>query len=225
MKPYYQDKWVTIYHGDCREILPQLDVKMDLVLTDPPYGVDRKYGVSYNDSPNEYWKWFKPVVSQLHKISPVMAMTHKLSALKELTDWDWIICWRKPYGAGARIGNSPILPHWEPILLWGIHTLGTKREVLPDVISINPEPPPNRLFDCNNFGHPLPKPEGLISRLITGLTFNKNLVLDPFLGSGTTCYCAKKLNRYSIGIEIEERYCEIAARRCSQEVMELNKCK
>jgi len=49
-----------------------------------------------------------------------------------------------------------------------------------------------------------------------------DLILDPFLGSGTTCYCAKKLNRYSIGIEIEERYCEIAARRCSQEVMELN---
>jgi len=46
-------------------------------------------------------------------------------------------------------------------------------------------------------------------------------ILDPFLGSGTTCYCAKKLNRYSIGIEIEEKYCEIAARRCSQEVMEL----
>jgi len=47
------------------------------------------------------------------------------------------------------------------------------------------------------------------------------VLLDPFLGSGTTCFCAKKLNRYSIGIEIEEKYCEIAARRCSQEVMEL----
>jgi len=42
MNPYYQDKWVTIYHGDCREILPQLDVKVDLVLTDPPYGIGYK---------------------------------------------------------------------------------------------------------------------------------------------------------------------------------------
>ena len=49
-----------------------------------------------------------------------------------------------------------------------------------------------------------------------------DLILDPFLGSGTTCYCAKKLNRYSIGIEIEEKYCEIAARRCCQEVMDFS---
>ena len=59
----------------------------------------------------------------------------------------------------------------------------------------------------------------LISKLI--LNHPAGLILDPFLGSGTTCFCAKKLNRYSIGIEIEEKYCEIAAKRCCQEVMEL----
>jgi len=238
VKPYYQDKWVTIYHGDCREILPQLE-PVDLVLTDPPYGVGRKYGKGYDDSPTRYWEWFKPVVSHLRQIVPVVAMTHRLEAIRQIPDWDWIICWRKPFGAGARIGNSPILPHWEPVLLWGIHSLGTKRRALPDVISCNPEKSNNKVslkskgkitfphrekacqFD-ENTNHPLPKPTALFCELIVGLSFENQTILDPFLESGTTCYCAKKLNRYSIGIEIEEKYCEIAAKRCSQEVMELN---
>ena len=57
--------------------------------------------------------------------------------------------------------------------------------------------------------------------LIERLSNSGNLILDPFLGSGTTAYCAKKLNRKCIGIEIEEKYCEIAAKRCSQSVMRL----
>jgi len=69
--------------------------------------------------------------------------------------------------------------------------------------------------------HPSQKPVDLISALTAKNTVENNLILDPFLGSGTTCYCAKKLNRHSIGIEIEEKYCEIAAKRCCQEVMEL----
>jgi len=75
-------------------------------------------------------------------------------------------------------------------------------------------------FHGGKNGHPAAKSVEICSDLINRLS--TGLVLDPFLGSGTTCYCAKKLNRKSIGIEIEEKYCEIAARRCSQEVMELN---
>lgn len=68
-------------------------------------------------------------------------------------------------------------------------------------------------------GHPSQKPTGLIATLIEET--NAVIILDPFLGSGTTCYCAKKLGRKSIGIEISERYCEIAAKRCQQTVMNL----
>ena len=70
-------------------------------------------------------------------------------------------------------------------------------------------------------GHPCPKPEGWANWLITKCSFNNDLILDPFLGSGTTAFCAKKLGRKCIGIEIEEKYCEIAAKRCSQSVMSL----
>ena len=77
----------------------------------------------------------------------------------------------------------------------------------------------------NNNGeptHPTQKPVELVDKLILGISDEAETILDPFLGSGTTCYCAKKLNRYSIGIEIEEKYCEIAANRCRQSVFELN---
>jgi len=70
--------------------------------------------------------------------------------------------------------------------------------------------------------HPTQKPDSLFCRIISDYSIDTTLILDPFLGSGTTCYCAKKLNRYSIGIEIEEKYCEIAAKRCSQEVMDFS---
>jgi site-specific DNA-methyltransferase (adenine-specific) len=89
--------------------------------------------------------------------------------------------------------------------------------------------PHGKLFDYwieNNVitserDHPTEKPEGYIEYLMQAGCPSSGLVLDPFLGSGTTAYCAKKLNRKCIGIEIEERYCEIAAKRCSQGVFNL----
>jgi len=63
--------------------------------------------------------------------------------------------------------------------------------------------------------------EAELGRLVLKFSEENNIILDPFLGSGTTAYCAKKLGRKCIGIEIEEKYCEIAARRCSQSVMRL----
>lgn len=237
MKPYFEDDAVTIYHGDCREVLPQLAALANLVLTDPPYGVGRRYGAAYDDKRDGYWEWFIPCVAVLRQAAPVLALTHRLEAVRRLTDWDWVACWHKPYGAGARIGNSPVLPHWEPILLWGIHTLGTKRAVLQDVITVNPERSPSMVrlkangriqhghreqaYDDSIAEHPLPKPLALFKRLVTGLSVEGDTVLDPFMGSGTTLRAAKDLGRKAIGIEIEERYCEIAAKRMAQSVMNL----
>ena len=90
----------------------------------------------------------------------------------------------------------------------------------------------DRRFDVKTFAipqsnftegklHQFQKPLKLWNELIEFGSNESNLILDPFLGSGTTCFCAKKLSRYSIGIEIEEKYCEIAALRCCQAEIEL----
>jgi len=230
MRPYFEDTkdGITIYHGDCRELLPSL--RGDAVITDPPYGVGVKYGSQYDDSRKDYWDWMRGNVTAMRGAAPVVAFSHRVTALRELTGWDWIAVWHKPGSFGARIGNSPLLPHWEPIFLFGIHTLGTQTgSVLNDVLSVNPEPARaqrdgmgrEKWANDGNAKHPCPKPLDLMGKLILALTPRAAVVIDPFAGSGTTLRSAKDHGRRAIGIEIEERYCEIAARRLDQGVLAL----
>jgi len=206
VKPYYQDDAVTIYHGDCRDILPTLE-PVDLVLTDPPYGVGMNY-LSYDDTRDnwiELMDWFIP----LSKLSTAMTIL-PCSRILELGHFyrnyplDWLMCWYKGSpGTSAFVGFND----WEPLLVYGkIHGLQ-----MHDYFYAQPEP-----FDN---GHPCPKPLAWAKWLIAKST--AQTVLDPFMGSGTTLRAAKDLGRKAIGIEIEERYCEIAAKRMSQMVMDL----
>ena len=192
MIPYYQDKWVMIYHGDCREILPQLD-KGDLVLTDPPYGI----GIADWDSFIEPSGWMPLLPQCTTLIFPSIGRMYSYPQPR------WVLSWIRD-NSTQRNGTGGF-NHWEPILLYG------EGKFSKDSI---------RVLDSggHNF-HPSVKPLYLLRWLI-GETEAQN-ILDPFMGSGTVVRAAKDLNRYSIGIEIEEKYCEIAARRCSQEVMEL----
>ena len=240
VKWYYSDKWVAIACGDCREILPQLDVKVDLVLTDPPYvGLKGNQklmnnigvGKHYNNNPTvgDIWKanieWMelclKPLnygiiaFCQFHDVHSMALEANKLG-LKAIALGTW----------HAR--NSPPSvqnrPHYTTNFMWYLEkTPGLKWRKLETMYDIPKLATgcmaTERIVDKDGCAiHPTQKPSELISKL---LQVDAQTILDPFLGSGTTCYCAKKLNRYSIGIEIEEKYCEIAAKRCSQEVMEL----
>jgi site-specific DNA-methyltransferase (adenine-specific) len=210
--PYYQDKAVVIYHADCREIIPHLP-QVDLVLTDPPYGIDYQ-SARRTDSQR------KP----------------KISGDKEFPLWLFDLC--KPNNAlfiWCRWDILPFLPIPKSFIVWDkcVHgmgdlqheygrqweacafypTLGHKFIKRPIDIIRCPRIPPEELR------HPNEKPVGAIAPLIIaneGLT-----ILDPFMGSGTTLRATKDLGRKAIGIEIEEKYCEIAAKRMSQEVMEL----
>lgn len=218
----------TLYLGDCLDILPTLG-PVDAVVTDPPYGVGIAYGEGYNDKRKDYWKWFTDAVEQIRETCPLVAFTHRNEALRHLSGWDWVGVWNKPGSFGSRIGNSFILPHWEPIFFYGIHRRGVHSKYLADVLTENPEPARaghngmgrEKWTTEGNGRHPCPKPLGLMSKLVETMVEFGETVLDPFMGSGTTGVACARLGRKFIGIEIEPKYFDIACKRISREYEQL----
>ena len=224
MKPYYVDEAVCLYHGDCREILPQLTEPVDLVLTDPPYGeVNRAdSGLRNLDKglADEETVGSGKMAALLLECVPsgslyVWAGTEQVSEIRR---------------AFVEAGLSTRLCIWEKTnpspmngqYLWlssleacvfGKRKSAAFNEFCQSPVWRGPTAEP--------LDHPTPKPLWLMKRLILASSSAGQTVLDPFAGSGTTLRAAKDLGRKAIGCEIEERYCEIAAKRMSQSVMKL----
>jgi DNA modification methylase len=211
---YHVEDDVIIYCGDCREILPQLDVKVDLVLTDPPYGI------AYQSA----WRigWQRKDRIQGDEVFPMWIFDELKpnNAMFVFCRWDVMrnlpmpksfIVWDKCRHSMGDLEHE-YGRQWEGIAFYPQigHAFFNRPK---DILTI-PCVPPERLT------HPNEKPEALISELIS---HNKgNLILDPFLGSGTTAVCAKKLGRKCIGVEISENYCRIAVERLRQQVFKLD---
>ena len=228
MKPYYQDKWVTIYHGDCRQILPQLDVNVDLVLTDPPYSHEHMDGGGFAAAREFYAGGKIDSISSfaLSYFADILFSSHSLVAFAsrdlipdyaaETRQHGWkfdLHVWHKT--------NAIPFCHntWKSDLEYIILAWQGKKTMLTGEMQGEYSKVYQSGINSESL-HPTQKPVPLMAKYIRLL--QPQTILDPFLGSGTTCFCAKKLNCYSIGIEIEEKYCEIAAKRCCQEVMELS---
>lgn len=204
-EPYYSDDHVTIYHGDCREILPTLS--HDVLVTDPPYGIGWKPRVNHQD---QTW------VDERVDITFALAASNCIWGGNYFTDllWpseSWLLWIKRPAGfnfdndrrsysvcemAWTDFGGKPHTKH----LTWD----GGMRA----------GDPSNR-----EFSHPAQKPLELMRWCISLTPDTEGVVADPFMGSGSTLRAAKDLGRKAIGIELEERYCEIAAKRCAQEVL------
>ncbi len=216
MQPYYDDGSIQIYLGDCRDVLPHLP-KVDLVLTDPPYGISYHSGYYVGYNPHE------PLLNDNHYPIELLPQFESMAnkAVFMFCRWDnlrgvppptsFIVIVKNNWTAGdlARAFGR----QWEGILFYPQGDFRFNRR-LPDVIHCQRVPAGKLL-------HPTQKAEYPIQLLISECSMPNDLILDPFLGSGTTAYCAKKLGRRCIGIEIEEKYCEIAANRCRQMVFDL----
>jgi len=208
----------TLYLGDCREILPSLAAQV--VITDPPYGVGIKYGPHYDDSRETYWDWFLPTLETIRASCSTLIFTHRVTALHYVREWDWVGVWNKPGAFGARLGNSAVLPHWEPIFMFGIHGQGTKSNYTADVFTVNPEPAKAGIegigrekWKTEFTEHPCPKPVALYEQLVNPFAQGVDTVFDPFMGSGTTGVSAMKLGKKFVGIELGERFFDQACER------------
>ena len=198
MKPYYDHAGIVIYHGDCREVLPSLSAKA--VISDPPYGVNFRGNAWDSEIPD----W----IGLARIAAPIVAFSTGTLTMWDYPRPDWVLCWARPASnSRSKVGG---FSHWSPILVYG----AGKWDV--DFLSIHAMAVGNENLGLE---HPSPKPEKLMKWLIEGCSESGDVILDPFMGSGTTLRAAKDLGRRAIGIEIEEKYCEIAAKRLSQEVM------
>ena len=216
MTPYYEDDAVTIYHGDCREI-EAWDIAGGVMVTDPPYGVAHSSGwegkfqgkaianddtVEMRDEVMRRWAGRPAIVFGSWK-RPAPAGAHTA------------LVWDKGPAAGMGDLSVPWKPNWETIFVCGPGFSGRRDSgVLTGYTVVTWSSGPVARV------HPNEKPVGLMRDLIQKCPPLAEVV-DPFMGSGTTLRAAKDLGRKAIGVEIEERYCEIAAKRLAQEVLAL----
>ena len=221
VEPYYDHAGITIYHGDCREILPGLE-PVDLVLTDPPYGISADKN-AYKNGVKCRANGFKAHTDTDWDSSAIDTelLLSTISIAKEAIVW------------GGNYFNLPSMAGW---LVWD--KVQRKFSFADGELAWTNIGAALRIFSYargNESGfapklkpadkvfinvHPTQKPMALIMWCIK-LADNPQTILDPFMGSGTTLRAAKDLGRKAIGIEIEEKYCEIAAKRLSQEVLPL----
>ena len=206
MKPYYEKDGIVIYHGDCREILPSIE-RPPVIVTDPPYGLGDKWTggggsgkTSWKFDPSEAKGWDGKTVDFVEQLPSLC---------------DQLIVWG---------GNYYPLPPMRCWLVWDKKVPDTFTTGQAELAWTNLDRPTRvfRMAQCEqaNEGpkyHPTQKPLALILWCMKWV--GDGLVLDPFMGSGTTLRAAKDLGRRAIGIEIEERYCEIAVKRLAQEVL------
>jgi site-specific DNA-methyltransferase (adenine-specific) len=268
MKPYYEHAGITIYHGDCREILPTLP-KVDLIFTSPPYTDQRNYHGGFPQEKSAWCLWLFSILIECLTKSPSAILNIGDRRREGVREWDSsdfaAFCKGKSIPLWERFvwlkdpagpNGSEVQPD-DPIefVLWygkpsfqtnnvrrkysqatiaryttmpseryekngikkrksaeTVHPIGAR----PSTVIITPALPTKE-----HCGHPAQFPIHLPDWFIRAGSVAGDTILDPFMGSGTTLRAAKDLGRKAIGIDIEEKYCEIAARRLQQEVLSL----
>lgn len=222
LTPYYERDGITIYHGDARDVLPLLE-QVDHVITDPPYGEETHSGARSQKNIDGRMVTFDSITGEdLARILSICSAKRWLIATMEWRHvaqfekcpprgWEFIRhgVWVKPDGAPQFTGDRPATG-WESVAIF--HRPGKKRWNGGGHHAV---------WVCNveRGAHPTQKPVRLYKTFIELFTDPGDVILDPFMGSGTTLRAAKDLGRRAIGIEINEKYCEIAVQRLAQEVL------
>lgn len=241
MSVYYEDDLVRLYHGDCLNVMSDLDAaSISTVLTDPPFssGGRRESAKSLRTSMTRSTSdadWIMgdamstPGFSYLMRDCGLLWRRLLVPGGHALAFIDW-----RMWGTmAAALESADLRQH--PLIVWDKGRLGmgaifrNQHELIVHMSNGTPLPPqrrdtPNvlRYTPTSNEHHPTEKPTDLLARLLSVTTPPDGTVLDCFAGSGSTLVAAKALGRKAVGIEGDERYCEVAAKRLSQDVLDLS---
>ena len=218
-EPYYQNDLVTLYHGDCLEVDEWL--AGDVLVTDPPYGSNNESRGTYSAEKGR---------TDRRRVSPIAGDRSPEQRDLVLTAWGggpWIVfgTWRvpRPNGTDHRLiwhkTGAPPGPACSAFMLQDeeiyIHGKGFRASSPPmRSVIVTDEMRSGAAGAVATIGHPTPKPIRLMELLIDRCP--QGVIADPFAGSGSTLVAARNLGRKAIGVELEEKYCEIVARRLDQ---------
>lgn len=224
MKPYFETDLGKLYCGDCLEIMKDIpDKSVDLVFADPPFNTKndigwrhKNYGPKGNDnlSEEEYQKFCMEWWEEARRIGKRLAFTPGVGHIGRYPNPLWCIKIDKPSSPSfSKLGSFNC---WEPLFVYEVPF----KKILRD----------ERTFDSQNFArdgrekHPCPDNPQMVEWIIDTWSRVQEIILDPFLGSGTTAVACEKLGRRWIGIEISEKYCEIARKRIDAEARQEKFC-
>lgn len=210
MSVYYQDDFVTLYHGDCLVETAWLDA--DVLVTDPPYGMayvsnSSKYRGPTDAIANDESTELRDTILELWGSKSALAFgTWKVERPKNVKQ---LVIWDKGDSPGKGDLSIPWGPTHEEIYVMGDSKgfIGKRGGAIIRANTLAPT-------DSRRPDHPTPKPIGLMENLIAKTV---GVIADPFAGSGATLIAARNLGRKVIGVELEEKYCEIIATRLSQQ--------
>ena len=218
---YYADSAIAIYQGDCLELLSLIPAEsVDLCCTDPPYGVGYRGRFDNKHAPiigDQELSWIEPVFAEIYRIAKPDTFTVCFYGWPHAESF--ILAWKR---VGFRlvshlcfVKNTPGLGHFTR----------SRHETAFLLAKGHPAPPAVATSDTFSWEreaemfHPNQKPLAAITRVVASFAPDEGIVMDPFLGSGTTLRAAKDLLLGGIGMEIDEKYCAVAARRMAQGVL------
>lgn len=217
MTPYYEDEAVTLYHGDCRSILPLVGELADTIVTDPVWP-NASVPLAGHEDPERLLREALSCFgegSRVQRLAIQMGCDSDPRFLRAVPSW-WPffrVCWldvsRPNYKGRLLDGATPAYYFGEPpASRVGAH-------VIPGIFR-------DSSSDGKFPGHPCPRKLDQVCWIVKWWSEPDDVILDCFAGSGTTLDAAKRLGRKAIGIELEEKYCEIAAKRLSQGALPLS---
>lgn len=229
--PIYNSDDFTIYCGDCRDILPSLtSCRFDGVIADPPFGIGYGKYRTYKDTSIDYGEFVWDCISKAEKLCNPGAPIFVWQAMRNVRHFaDWFPRDFRIFAAAKsfiQMRPTPMQFSYDPVIVWWtegdeLYTRGTANRDFHVADTAPSSRKAQRFGDCAD--HPCPRPLHQVAHIIDQWIRPGGCIIDPFLGSGTTLLAAQSVGCCGVGIEIDDEYCRISARRLNEPILPFGK--